>query len=223
MATPRSIRTEIERLVNRLLDAGLAYAGQVITLSQNSGTSRVSWVNADVGSAIKYYDFATVDEYLFWLDSNNYSVVLNDGAVLQLSYEFSGARSDLVAHRLAYFPCPVDITLPDPDDIPPADLVRLSLGKASSVAMRTPIRFDFDVRAQQVDHPASHVTLNYSHCRCPVVGPLSPGHFVKFIFRQFYPTIWEDYSFLRSWRQSILSRTITRDEELALHIGCLQS
>jgi hypothetical protein len=56
-----------------------------------------------------------------------------------------------------------------------------------------------DPELQTETHPASHLHLLDEVCRWPVFGPICVGHFIRFIFRHFYPKIWSEFEKLRNW------------------------
>jgi hypothetical protein len=160
-----------------------------------------------------------LDEYCDWIQADSYSVVLYDGSFLQLTYDFDG--DDLVGHRLAYYPCPYDIDPAWLEHEPLADVVELHRADPkATIRMASPIRFDYSESFQGEGHPASHLTIITNDCRWAVTSALSPGHFVRFIFRHFYPAVWARLSFVRTWPQPTGKRTITEAEESLLHISC---
>jgi hypothetical protein len=87
--------------------------------------------------------------------------------------------------------------------------------------LQSPIRFDFNREKAREDHPASHVHMLRNECRIPVFAPLSIGHFVKFVFRQFYPEKWKDSVFLQDWPCTRFDRTVTRLQEKQIHLNNL--
>lgn len=220
MRTPKQIQTDLRNLLDLLTRSEVAlFSNPVVQDSVGDGRARVTWRSQIGGRSLTAGAFGTVDEYSDWVQTGAYSAVLNDGSLLQLSYDF--LREDLVAHRLLYYPCPfnIDPTLLDELSLP--EVIDLYRGQPSStLRLRSPLRFDYDLAAQADGHPASHMTLLSENCRWAVVAPLSPGHFVRFIFRHFYPEWWRRFEFLREWPQHLGDRTITAAEESHLHIAC---
>ena len=114
-----------------------------------------------------------------------YHMKLPDGGLITFQYCFNG-DDELEKHRLAYFPSP---HLPTIDEAPYlyerdemfADLMLTRL-------VRFPIRFDYDpTNHRDVIHPKTHLTLGqFDNCRIPVVAPLLPNTFLKFLLRNFY-------------------------------------
>lgn len=98
--------------------------------------------------------------------------------------------------------------------------------------LRTPVRFDFDPDAAAERHPASHLSLNDQDCRIPVRGPMSLGHFIEFVFRHFYSSVWAKHDFLADTHREPMSRMLTPEHEAWIHLdwwtgaetrGCSQS
>jgi hypothetical protein len=166
----------------------------------------------------------TVAQYCDHVRERNYSVMLRDGGLLQLSYSFQ--RQALVKHRLCFFPCPIAF---DDHDLAewggPIELLELLDEDAlrERVCLRPPLRFEYDRAAKSKDHPAAHLTIGVPDCRVPVFSPLSVGHFVRFIFLQFYPAAWRDLGFLRKWPTQWVGATLTTAESERLHISCRRS
>jgi hypothetical protein len=136
---------------------------------------------------------AKLGDYLTLLENQEYSFLMRDGAVLQISYVFNG--TEIERHRLCYHPCPFAITSRDIRGFEGGllELIQSSFMDRleESVLMRTPIRFDFAPEQATASHPASHITLNDPSCRVPARSPLGFDTFMKFILENFYPDIWE--------------------------------
>lgn len=166
----------------------------------------------------KFGQFATLSEYRSLVENRQYNAVLRDGSMLMLSYQFS-ATGELEGHNLYYYPCPLDIeresdegdgeTPPDTDgdDLTFIDrfdrlledelkcaLLETDIYEDTCVSrflMRAPLRFDYAPDHAAASHAASHVHVAHPECRIPVFGPISVGHFVRFVFDNYYPG-WTD-------------------------------
>ncbi|HMJ35215.1 MAG TPA: DUF2290 domain-containing protein [Baekduia sp.] len=181
------------------------------------GTTRVSWHGAhDFDISAPY---ATVEQYLEWASQSQYSAVLPDASLLQMTYDVVGGS--VVGHRLAYVPCPV---LVDEDLIREAgfvDVVETHLDEGiASVVLRSPVRFDFDPEAASPGHPASHLTFNGPDCRIACVAPMHPFHFLDFVFRHYYAELRDAGS---AWFDGYAGRTIdervlTQEDRDGMHV-----
>ena len=201
---PSSLRTEIQNLLDLLLAAGAAIHTNPVVKRDHPWGTRVTWGNSGGDNP------GSRDPGEFFL---------YDGAILQISYDFEG--NELAGHRLAYYPCPFDVDEELLRTDPMLDVIELYReNEMASVRLRSPLRFDCDVAGQGEDHPAVHLTLLSSDCRWALVAPLSPGHFVRFLFKHFYAHLWSSLPSLRDWPQSLGERTITLEQENTLHIAC---
>jgi hypothetical protein len=133
-----------------------------------------------------------VGDYLRILENQDYSYLMSDGGIVQISYTFD--RLQISSHRLAFYPCPFDIT---PHDLSAFDGGLLDLIQnvfmndlEAGLLLRSPIRFDYSPDCEADFHPASHITINDPSCRIPVSAPMSFSTFMKFILENFYNEAW---------------------------------
>jgi hypothetical protein len=223
--TPRSAKDDIRNLIDYLLEAKLAmYANEVSLkewLDTRSGNkcTRVAW-HAPESEAqfLLSRSHATVDQYLSWVNNGQYSAVLFDASLLQISYDFIG--NQVSAHRLAYIPCPFLLDrelLEEGHGI--ADIVELYT-KAGDVALKSPVRFDYDPHAAKENHPAVHMTVNSPDCRIACVAPLHVHRFANFVFRSFYEDYWFAHSdyFAETSTRHIGKRTINDLDSAGMHV-----
>ncbi len=223
MTTPKALANQVRNLLNLLLDSEIAIIINPVVEQHFDHRTRVTWPwqTSTVG-LLSSSAFATVTEYRNFVDAQMYSAILFDGAIVQISYDFSG--NNLIGHRLCYYPCPFDM---DPGLIriePLGDLIDMyKENRETTTNLRSPCRFDYDEENAESDHPTVHMHIIRANCRWPVSGPLSVGHFIRFIFRHFYPDIWNVHPFLRKWPQERAGRRmIGRSDELDLHVTCGQ-
>ena len=218
--TPTAVFSEIQNCLDLLLNKDMAILKRPVVKIRDGSAVRVTWQpQGSSDSRLTLGEFATVDEYCEQVRNEMYSAMLRDGSLLQVSYDFT--RRTLVGHRLCYYPCPFEM---DPDDLrmdPVLDVLDVyRTGGEEHLRLRSPLRFDHDAAAAAPGHPASHVHMLSARCRCAVVAPLSLGHFIRFVFWQFYPDWWQRHEFLREWKQELGGRTITPAEEEGLHFAC---
>jgi len=124
------------------------------------------------------------------------------------------AAGKIIGHRLAYVPCPIELDknllLTDPI-IDVWELARCS--NEPEVVLRGPVRFEYDPFSVKELHPASHFTFNGSDCRIPVASPVGPNEFIRFIFRNFYPEIWQKSDYLQTLRPAFDREKTLKDVE----------
>ena len=218
--SPGSLFRELDNFLSLLLRSGIALAStSVVDLRGDRGYRTITWSNNySVPSHFFRIESPTVSEYQAWVDSQGYSAILLDGSILQISYNFQ--HTELVGHRLLYFPCPFDLDMELLDTLTLSELIGLYFDEGTDgVRLRTPVRFDYDPNSHSIYHPASHMTFQWSHARIAVRSPLSLGHFIQFVFQNFYPSLWNTHTFLNEWPCDELEATITSREQSVLHIS----
>lgn len=188
-------------IARKLTDLGFALLQENLALDAKAHISsavgrdryRISWVRDDNlgGSLISSSPFM-IAEYIQTLRDHEYSYLLSDGGLIQISIELT--RGEVSKHRLAYYPCPFDLK-GELDTITEFGLIdyieEICIPDAvERIRMRTPLRFDFAPSDATDYHPASHLTMIDEECRIPVRTPLLFEHFVKFIFENFYFSVW---------------------------------
>lgn len=184
MTTTRALAQSLEALLSTLLETGIAIETTPLAITQN----RVAWQPLPSGDPfLSLRAHATVEQYLAWLTRKEFSAALFDGSLIQLSYNVS--NGSVSGHRLAYIPCPYDLDQELLDEgFSIEDAVRLYQDSPEEpVALRSPLRFDYDPAAAGPGHPAAHLTINSPDCRIACVAPVHAARFVDFILGQFYP------------------------------------
>lgn len=208
MSTVRAIAEQVRNALDYVRDAEIAQ----FTTEVSMGATSVAWHPLDrQGAFVESFGHPTIDQYATWLANGDYSALLYDGSLIQISYGVDDG--EVSRHRLAYFPCPYDL---DRDllkqGMPVADAVELCRG--SDAVLRSPIRFDFDRQAAGPRHPASHFTINGTDCRIACVAPLHVMRFLDFIFRRFHPQLHATHRrFFATAHAQHIGRSSLRDEE----------
>ncbi len=211
--TPHEALSDIKNVVDMLVADELVINANAVSI-HTTGHKRV--VTYDSGLDLEFAihkDFTQISEYRRHVAESMYLVMLNDGSLIQASYTFY--REKLRKHRLGFFPCPVDVARDDLLEEDPLSIIdEILLGGPAAVFFRTPLRFDYSVEDARPDHPAAHLTFNWAHCRIASSAPLSFGHFVRIVFRNFYPTIWNNVEWLCDLGVRRLNRSITQDQSV---------
>jgi hypothetical protein len=193
MTTVRALKDSVSNALDYLSDARLVLYTNPVAVDNH----RVTWhAPGGGGEFLIGRSYATVAQYMRWLEAGEYSAVLPDASLLQMTYDVLGG--EVVMHRLAYVPCPTIIEedwLWEGEGI--ADVVDVCLGSdVSRVALRSPMRFDYEPAAAGSFHPTVHLSLNDESCRIACVAPMHPYRFLDFVFRHFYPESWHSH---RAW------------------------
>ncbi|MBA3964578.1 MAG: DUF2290 domain-containing protein [Nitrospirales bacterium] len=176
--TPNNIRQDISTFAAYLLGEGLVIGYHGPVLKKYGALSYVSspWfpevtVDDETGESDES-QFTSVGEYLFFLQEGFYTIVLFDGALIQVAFSFQ--RGEITKHRLGYYPCPIELDFRGEACENLCEIIEEELtGKAiKSLNCRSSIRFDFDSYAARNGHSASHVHMNRPETRIPAYGPI---------------------------------------------------
>ena len=181
------VRRTIDELSLGLLESGIAIdMNKAVCRGQPDGKTLVTWASNGIATPLTDLPFATLGEYLQLVSARQFSVLLSDGALLQISYTVQG--DDVIDHRLCWYPCPADLREEDLELAPIEEIV--SSTPVGDVKCRGPIRFDFKAGQNVEGHSPSHLHLSDGECRIPVRGPLDLATFSSFIIANFYPRLW---------------------------------
>jgi hypothetical protein len=201
-------------------------------------------------NSTKSVPFATVAGYRYLIDTRQYNFMLYDGAIFQLFFVFRRTElvNHSLSYFPCPAEIPTDFTVTDQaisdiidqtlysayESLEWLHLVRESVAGLPlshlhpeqqgsfqlRLNMRAPIRFDFDPESSGHLHPASHVHVGHPECRIPVFAALSLGHFVRFVFMNFYNKLWAEHQFLREWPLDKHNRSLVQDDVRHLHFDC---
>ena len=140
------MRSEINTFGAHLLrqELAIAFRGPILKSYGNLVNVLSPWMNSigAEGSA-EDQDFGTVFEYLQLLREQHYTIVLFDGAIIQLAYVFF--RGELIKHRLCYYPCPVNVDFRNEEYESFVDFIEEAIVRdpLSLLRLRSPMRFAF--------------------------------------------------------------------------------
>lgn len=215
MADAKSLRREINDICETLVDVGLVLDPNYPVVSSD-GTC-VSWPRrADAAGTL--FESALLSRYAALLRHREYTMLLRDGALMQITYWVSGRY--VIRHRLHYMGAPLDFRAHAGTafgDVLEHSTAEELLEQATSPAS---LRFDYDPEAAGPAHPAAHLTVCGDDCRIPVSNPLSPGKFAKFVLQHYYRDTWDKHSRVRELHESGFDPCITADDECRVHVRC---
>jgi Uncharacterized conserved protein (DUF2290) len=209
MTTPRALHTHLVNALDSLSEGDCLLYANSVAIRGNI----VSWQPTTARPFALSSSPASPADYLDWVISGHYSAILPDASLLQMTYELY--EGEVVKHRLAYVPCPVLIDEELLLEEPVGDVVEMYLDEAGipALALRSPLRFDFDLSAASVDHPAAHLTLNADDCRIACVAPLHPYRFLDFVYRHFYPDLRAGHDeWFDAAQRSLMGRRVLADD-----------
>jgi len=211
MPTPKDIYHQVKKLTADLVGLSLCDRQNFPALCDlGHGCQEVSIGDrGKISYALKNIPYHEI--YSELERTKTYNLRMLDGALIQMMYRFRDCQVEI--HRLAFFPSPFLEEFQNNPKIYLEDEIYAEVIKKNIVPF--PFRFDFDCRdgvAVDVKHPQSHLTLGqYQNCRIPVSAPITPYHFIGFIMRNFYNTVFCKYykqisAFSQAFNISITSR-----------------
>ena len=167
-------------------------------LDQNYATIKntcVTWTGNKYNYSI-YRGLSYRETHRQILQNREYIMLFEDNSAVQLYYELNKYNSSIIEHSLTFLPSP--------------DIEGL-----------TYLRFDFDgKKVNYIDclHPYSHMHIGLENdSRIPILGPVTPSNFVKFILKNFYRDIYKEVdSKFKVYK--IGTRTLSEKEEQHLHL-----
>ncbi|WP_216822566.1 DUF2290 domain-containing protein [Shewanella sp. WE21] len=214
--TPKTAVSSINKITSELIKSGICDDQNFASEVKNHTETHVTFSGFnDVSIALKNVAYSEIYTHLF--ENRQFNFRLLDGGLIQILYCFD-QRENLIKHRLCYFPSPSfesfqnDPELYIDESNYYADVILKSI-------LPVPIRFDYDPENfQELTHPSSHMSLGqYKNCRIPIVAPICPGNFIKFILKSFYNTA--DIMLPNNFPFCLMPETIVGLERNTLHLS----
>ena len=218
----RRVLQEITRITTSLIEGGFADDQNFpIEVGQRKGTVTIQFSSIQgFGSLLR--DIPYEDIYKELRMARSYNILMLDGAMIQMLYEFR--KNTLVRHRLAFLPSPDLLSFQNEPELYLDEVLYADVVKRNVVTI--PLRFDYDNRtgvAKSLLHPKSHLTLGqYQACRIPVTSGVTPHNFVDFLLRSFYRLATSATSLSLPQPVASFRKCITSEERDVAHI-CLPS
>lgn len=215
MADAESLRRIVHDICATLFDVGLARAVNYPQKSSSGDAHCISWPRHANASGTTF-ETSMLRRYSLLLRYSEYTALLQDGALLQLTYWLRGR--DVVRHRLHYQAAPVLLD----EGLSFDDFLELASTEELLKSLTAPasLRFDYDPAAAAPNHPSSHLTICGAHCRIPVSHPLSPAQFVKFVVQHYYPDRWAEHPRVGRMHENNFDPCISDDDMRRLHVRC---
>ncbi|WP_193777201.1 DUF2290 domain-containing protein [Rhodococcus sp. YH3-3] len=214
----RDILKEVNSLVGFLVENGFADRYNPATILTSNGKDSVQHSKSGLISA-SFKSQSYRDLYTEQLESESFNVLMLDGALIQMAYEFESRK--LTKHRLAFLPSPDLLEYQNNADIYSQEILFAEVVERTTVPV--PIRFDFDNRPEvvkEVDHPACHLTIGqYKNCRIAATAALAPTAYINFILRNFYNTATRKISEKLPISDGKFAKSIHLSEQQMVHIG----
>jgi hypothetical protein len=215
----RDIRLEIEAATQFLVESGLADDQNLPFEAQRGPQTFVVHYSNAASFAPLLRDRPYSETYEEQRDERSYNVLMLDGALIQMVYEFE--NRGLRRCRLAFLPSPNLLEFQNNPELYMEE--RLYADVIDKRVVTVPLRFDYDGRpgvARPIDHPVSHLTLGqYSRCRIPTAAPITPYLFIEFILRSFYNSALENVSKQLPTQATRFAECIHSTERAVVHVG----
>jgi hypothetical protein len=213
MTNHRYIHQQIQIITQKLILVGLSSQQNEPTINGKYEIAYAGMKNLSI--ALKNIEY--IEIYKELNKNRNYNIKMIDGALLQFLYTYD--KSELISHRLAFFPSPFlydfqsDPDLYETDEIY-ADVIARNI-------LPVPIRFDYDpANHRELEHPKCHLTLGqFKNCRIPINSPITPNTFISFILRSFYNTALRKFTSELDFSSDLFDKTITPAEQKILHLS----
>lgn len=182
MKEQEKVLRELKKVTRELIRCGLAEEYNFPMVRQTD----IVWEKyQDISLYLKNMDYPTI--YNEIEKNHNYNIKLPDGGIVQLMYRFNGKGTELLAHRLGYYPSPSYEIYQNDSELYDADYIYGDILNKDVLPVIIRADYNCEMEESEVHHPYSHITLGgYKNCRIPVNRPISPMIFVKFIMEHFY-------------------------------------
>lgn len=213
----RRIIEDYSLFTDALTEKELLIDANSLAQYQLEGCERISWSRYG-NLAYLFTDYSTIEQYTQILNNRDFNFCFSDGGLVQIDYTIKA--DEVIKHRLCYIPCPFSYTPSEWPGISLSDIPSL-MGADDffrNAKLASPIRFDFDAEFKDEKHAHAHLTLNKQTCRIPAYGPVSLGHFFRFIVRYFYEETLEIGEWLAEIRPRLYSRTLEHPSPHEIHI-----
>lgn len=165
--------------------------------------------------------------YKSFVKNREFTLLFKDGSLMQIFYEFD--KKEIVKHRLFYLNFTVIEAIKKNElefdyNEPFLDQIELlfELTSDESTYLNTKLlqnigflRFDYDRDSSvEIEHPASHLTINQEGVRIPVKKPLTPYEFFDFVLLYY-----KDVKIKESKQKIFFTDTISQNELNMIHIN----
>jgi hypothetical protein len=213
MTNYRYVHQQIQAITRKLILVGLSSQQNESTINGKYEIAYAGMKNLSI--ALKNVEYTEIYEELD--KSRNYNIKMVDGALLQFLYTYN--KSELISHRLAFFPSPFLYDFQSEPELYEIDEIYADI--IARNILPVPIRFDYDPSNYiELDHPMCHLTLGqFKNCRIPVNSPVTPNTFISFILRSFYNTALRKFTSELNFSSDLFDKTITPTEQKILHFA----
>ena len=182
MKEQEKVFRELKKVTRELIRCGLAEEYNYPVIQQMD----IVWEKyQNISLYLRNMDYSTIYDEIE--KNHNYNVKLPDGGIIQLMYRFNRTGTELISHRLGYYPSPSYELYQNDPELYDVDYIYGDILNKSVLPVIIRADYNRDPEERELHHPYSHITLGgYKNCRIPVDRPISPMKFVKFIMEHFF-------------------------------------
>lgn len=195
-AKSKAILASIEAVRENIAEAGmlLDWNDSVVEFVER-GKRRVTWATTNSRPGASEFPISSVEEYLTYIVGRHYQLLLKDGSLIQMSYDFDH-RNTVISNRLVWYPCPVHFI---PEELELASIEEMvQSAPTNNIYCRAPIRIDYSPSLAHDNHSATHAHLGAEDFRLPVQRALEPRRFIRLVVRTAYPEVWAKHKSFRT-------------------------
>jgi hypothetical protein len=214
----KQIAQVIANTCRDLHSLGLIFAYNSPCVIMLGGRERVSWPTNRSGSSMEH-PFGSLEQYLEWVREGEFTCLLFDYSLIKVSFECMGTT--VVGHNLLYWPCPVGFlgNVQNLSDLCEGIEMCLESPRRSreivDLAMRAPMRFDFDPAMEGDDHPLVHLHTQFEDTRMSVQQAMCFPTFMKKVIRTFYRDQWAAHPEIEALHEQAIDHEDGRFDPLA--------
>ncbi len=214
-----NLKDEITNTLSILLEKNLLKYYLPLKEEFSENTFSLTWNNHSSSRLNTEHHFGMVTQYKYFLECSSITAMLFDGSILKVSYTIN-REIFLISHNLTFWPAPFQTKVDSEDS--PIDIIEKYTyddNWINKLKMRTPMRLDFDINKIKQGHTAVHMHMQDNDCRMHILQPVCFNKFIKFIFKNFYYSLYEAESFwddldntLKPFKISKWDDTIIKDD-----------
>lgn len=215
--TVRRIQEDFKFYMDAFIEQEMLIDSNALEVQTSKDQTTITWAGSS-GLSYLFSEYSSIKQYIDTLNNRDFTFCLADGALIQICYQV--AKDEIIYHRLCYVPCPFDFKPEEWPGISLADIPSLLTDQdlINGARLASPIRFDFDAEFSDERHSHSHLSLNKKTCRIPAYGPVSLGHFLRFVLRYFYEDEFDAGSWWAEVQPKLYKRTLNFPSPHEIHI-----
>lgn len=207
MSLAKEIIAEFNGFRDSLIERDLLIDSNDLHQFNSKDRTILSW-EKNAKLSYLFENYSTIAQFQMIMEKRDFNFCMYDGGIFQIFYDLR--EGDIFRHRLCYVPCPFHYSSDFWEGYSLSEIPEI-MGTADFIAaarLSSPVRFDFDSVMTDKKHAHSHFSFNSQSCRIPAYGPISLGHFFRFIMRYFYELDFDSHSCWEDLKPKKFKRTL---------------